>query len=249
VSDEPRVLIIPGLNGHAGMLMKAAPALFPGMRAVAFDHRFDLIEDGVEGMAARAIAAMREEGGDEPFFVCGESFGGTVALTIARQAPELVRGLMLFSTFGFYPRVASSGGKAGLWVLGAVGDRFVDKWFRVGRPFSIPGQLGFRFPREVAEDFLGRPAAHLPAYREKCALSVEFDALPWLPEIDCPALVLIGSWDPVVPTSCGRQLAQLLPRAELRQLPGGHLVHLVRAHEVGAVVADWAAGHSNTAAD
>ena len=39
----------------------------------------------------------------QPVFVCGESFGGTVALTLAHAAPERIAGLILFSTFGWYP--------------------------------------------------------------------------------------------------------------------------------------------------
>jgi pimeloyl-ACP methyl ester carboxylesterase len=52
--------------------------------------------------------------------------------------------------------------------------------------------------------------------------------------------VLTGTWDPVVPASAGLELARTIPRATLHRLPGGHLVHLVRANQVGALIADWA---------
>jgi pimeloyl-ACP methyl ester carboxylesterase len=116
-----------------------------------------------------------------------------------------------------------------------------DRAFKAGRPLSVPGQLGFRFSRDVVRGYLSRPEAYLPAYREKCLLSLRFDARPWLHDIRCPAFVLIGGWDPVVPTSAGRELARLLPHAELQRLRGGHLLHLVRAEQVGSLVADWAA--------
>jgi pimeloyl-ACP methyl ester carboxylesterase len=210
------------------------------LRPIAFDHRFDLAEGGVEALAERALACLdRDEGGSDPAFICGESFGGTVALTLTRRFPERVRGLLLFSTFGRYPEAATRGGEAGLALWRFLGPRTGDRVFLAGRPFSVPGQLGFRFSRQVARAYLTRPAAHLPAYREKCALSLRFDARPWLSEITCPALVLIGNWDPVVPISAGRELARLLPNAHLHQLPGGHLVHLVRAREAGALVNQW----------
>ena len=44
----PRVLIIPGLNGDPGMLMRAGPVLFPSWRPVAFNHHRDAAEGGVE---------------------------------------------------------------------------------------------------------------------------------------------------------------------------------------------------------
>jgi pimeloyl-ACP methyl ester carboxylesterase len=236
----PRVLVIPGLNGHPGMLLEAAPDLFPGLRPVAFDHRFDLADGGVEALAERALACLdSDEAGAEPAYICGESFGGTVALTLAHRSPERVRGLLLFSTFGRYPEVATRGGQAGLALWRFLGPRTGDRVFLAGRPFSVPGQLGFRFSRQVARAYLTRPAAHLPAYREKCALSLQFDARPWLAEVVCPTLVLIGTWDPVVPISAGRDLARRLPNARLHQLPGGHLVHLVRAQQAGALVDRW----------
>src|SRR5205814_1395839 len=96
-ATAPRVVIIPGLNGHPWLLMRYAPLLFPGWQAVAFNHHLDLAQDGVSGLASRALELIDP---DEPAFVCGESFGGTVALTLARHAPERVRGLILFSAFG-----------------------------------------------------------------------------------------------------------------------------------------------------
>jgi pimeloyl-ACP methyl ester carboxylesterase len=106
---------------------------------------------------------------------------------------------------------------------------------------SLPGALGFRVrsSREVLRAYLQQPELDLPAYRAKSELALRFDARAWLPELTCPAFVLIGTWDPVVPTRAGRDLARLMPRAELHCLPGGHLVHIVRAAEAGERIARW----------
>src|SRR5205085_12133560 len=101
VASGPCALIVPGLNGHPGLLMRWAPLLFPGWATQAFNHHVDLAEGGVEGLALRALAELPPE--CEPPFLCGEAFGGTVALTLAHMAPERVRGLVLFSTFGWHP--------------------------------------------------------------------------------------------------------------------------------------------------
>src|SRR4029077_10006821 len=83
----PRVLIIPGLNGDPGMLLRSAHLLFPNWRPLGFNHHHDLAEGGVGGMAQRALqppdAADADDADPRPVFVCGESFGGTVALTLA----------------------------------------------------------------------------------------------------------------------------------------------------------------------
>jgi pimeloyl-ACP methyl ester carboxylesterase len=233
----PRVLIIPGLNGHPGLLLRYAPLLFRGWRPVAFNHHLDMAEGGVPGLASRALDLIST---GEPVFVCGESFGGTVALTLARLAPERVRGLILFSAFGWHPSALARRGAPALAAWSFLGGRVGNNVYRAGRVVSLPTQLGFRAPPGLLRDYLFRPRAHVAAYRTKAELSLTFDARPWLRDLPTPAFVLIGSWDPVVPASAGRDLAHRMPHATLVRMPGGHLVHLVHARSVGGLIADWA---------
>jgi pimeloyl-ACP methyl ester carboxylesterase len=232
------VLVIPGLNGHPGLLMSAAPLLFPpAWRATAFNHHVDLATDGVEGLAERALRVIET---DEPVIVCGESFGGTVALTLAHLHPERVSGLILFSAFGWHPSNLARRGARVLAVWSFLGGRVNDTLYRAGRVASLPSQLGVRFPRHLLRRYLARPRAHVAAYRTKAELSLTFDARPWLPGVATPAFVLTGTWDPVVPARAGRELAGLLPNARLHTLRGGHLVHLVHARRVGGLICEWA---------
>ena len=217
------------------MLMHSAPELFPSWRAVAFNHHDDLAEDGVEGMALRAHELL-----DGPAFICGESFGGTVALTLAHQFPEKVRGLILLSTFGWHPSTLARRGVAALALWSFLGGRVNMPLYRAGRLASLPTQLGLRFPVELFDPYIQRPRAAVPAYRKKAELSLTFDARPWLAEIETAAFILAGTWDPVVPPSAGRELARRLPNATLHTLGGGHLVHLVHARRVGQLIGEWA---------
>jgi pimeloyl-ACP methyl ester carboxylesterase len=239
----PRVLVIPGLNGHPGLLMHSAPTLFPGLDAVPFDHHRDAAEDGVEGLARRALESLSAD--DRPIYVCGESFGGTVALTLAHKAPERVRGLILLSTFGWHPsRLARrSIGALAMWSF--LGGRVSTPVYRAGRLASLPTQLGLRFSSDLFRSYVSRPRADVAAYRTKAELSLRFDARPWLGGLQTPAFILAGSWDPVVPPSAGRELARHMPNATLHTLNGGHLVHLVKAPQVGQLIADWTRRHGS----
>lgn len=232
---SPSVLIVPGLNGHPGMLLRAAGELFPGWRVLAFNHHGDMAEGGVEGMAARARLLL-----DGPAFVCGESFGGTVALTLAHQSPETVKGLILLSTFGWHPSMLARRGVAALALWSFLGGRVNTSLYNAGRLASLPTQLGLRFSSELFNTYIQRPRADVAAYRKKAELSLTFDARPWLGTVETPAFILAGTWDPVVPASAGRDLARRLPNARLHLLPGGHLVHLVHARQVGRLIGDWA---------
>lgn len=238
----PRVLAIPGLNGYSGLLAEAAPGLFPEMRALVFDHRHEIAEGGIEGLAERALGVLdADAAGEEPAYVCGESFGGTVALTLARRYPERVRGLILLSTFAKYPRHRCHGGEAGLAVWRVLGDDRGARVVRMWRPFGVPGALGWRFSRETLRAYLEHPDGNPPAYRSKCEASVRFDARPWLGSLACPTFIVTGTWDPIVPISAGAELARLIPNARLHRLGGGHVVHLTRAPEVGQLIARWVA--------
>lgn len=234
---ERRVLIIPGLNGHPGLLMHWAPVLFPGWEVMAFDHHVDLAADGVEGLAARALAEMPPGGA---YFVCGESFGGTVALTMAHQAPERIRGLILLSTFGWHPSMLARRGIGALALWSFLGGRVGNTLYRLGRMASLPTQLGLTPSSDLLRSYLRRPRAHVLAYRNKAELSLTFDARPWLASVQTPAFILAGRWDRVVPASAARELARRLPKTTLHVVGGGHLVHLVHARRVGGLIDAWA---------
>jgi pimeloyl-ACP methyl ester carboxylesterase len=237
------VLVIPGLDGDPRLLMDAAHRLLPGLRALPFDHRQAPVEGEMDELVERAVAILdADQAGDGPAVLCGESFGGTVALTIAHRHPERVRGLVLFSAFGWYPAASARASRLGIQLWRLLGDQHASTIFRLWRPVSVPGALGVRPPSALVHAYIKRHKLHLPSYRAKCQLALQFDARPWLGEITCPAFLLVGTWDPVVPTRAGRALARRLPKAELHCLPGGHLVHIVRATEAGALIARWRQG-------
>jgi pimeloyl-ACP methyl ester carboxylesterase len=237
-----RVLYIPGLDGDPGLMRTAAPWLFRGLRVLAFDHRLDPMTGGVEGLAERALAVLDADAETvTPAFVCGESFGGTAALTLARRYPTRIRGLILLSAFGWYPSVANRAPRLCLALWRVLGDRAAACLLRWWRPLSLLGALGIPCSRDMARAYLRRPAPDLPGYRVKCEVSLHFDARPWLDSIACPTLILTGTWDPVVPTCAGEELARRIPNARLHRLPGGHLPHVARPTQAGELISGWLA--------
>jgi 3-oxoadipate enol-lactonase len=239
---RPRLLVIPGLDGDPGLLASAAPALFQAFRPLWFDHRLDDVAGGVDGLAERALAILdNDDEADAPAYVCGESFGSTVALTLARRYPDRVRGLVLLSAFGWYPRLPAWSARLGLLVWRVLGDRLTARILELWRPIGAPGALGLGCPKDIRQAYLTQQVVHLPGYRGKCHIAIGFDARPWLNSIGCPSFVLVGTWDPVVPTRAGVDLAARIPHARLVRLPGSHLVHVRRAEQVGRLLAEWLA--------
>jgi pimeloyl-ACP methyl ester carboxylesterase len=236
-----RVLVIPGLDGDASMVRAVAPRLFEGMRVLAFDHHFDTMDGGLEGLAERALAVLDSDpDADAPALVCGESFGGTAALTLAHRHPSRVRGLILLSAFGWYPKTFAYLPRLHLRLWQLVGDRWARRLLRVWRPLTLPAALGWGCSSELVRAYLRRPAIHVAGYRAKCDMALRFDARPWLAAIQSPTLILIGTWDPFVPTRAGQELAERLPNARLHQLAGGHLTHIAHPTAAGELITHWA---------
>ncbi len=237
-AEDPRqvALLIPGVDGHPGLLAGAAATLLPGHARLYYDHQYDRAEDGLEAMADRAAALIPP---GKQALVFGESFGGVVALLLARRHPRRVRALVLFSTFASYPEPSAGLARLGLRLWDLLGDRGAAPVLWLGRVLGIFSQLGFPPTRAAARAYLRHPFPDLPAYRAKCRLLLDFDARPWLGEIACPTLVLTGRFDPVVPVAAGRVLAAGLARARLRRVAGGHIPHVARPAEVGAIFAEW----------
>lgn len=236
------VLVIPGLDGHAGLLEAVAPALLPGLRPVFYDHRLDRAEGGAEGMAERALRVLDATvGTNEPAYVCGESFGSVVALALARRQPDRVRGLILLSGFGSYPALPGALGRLGMRAWRRLGDRAAFPLVVAARPLGTFSQIGLRAPRSTRRAYLSHPFPDLSAYRAKCQLALEFDARPWLMEVRIPTLLLCASWDPVVPTSCSRELAAGIAGSQLVRLGAGHASYLGAPEPVGQAITAWRA--------
>jgi pimeloyl-ACP methyl ester carboxylesterase len=201
----------------------------------------DLAEDGVAGLSERAWQQVENISAREPLYVAGESFGGPIALELARAHRDRVAGLILISTFARFPAVETWPRLAGLRLWQRLGDPLVEELlFRV-RCLEWPFALGLRPPLRTLRAFLAQPRSHAPAYRQKGILALSYDAEPWLAELDIPVLVLVPRWDLAVPPAAGLALAAALPRATLLRTPGGHLSHLVHLELVGRTVSSWRA--------
>src|SRR5687768_10756460 len=94
---EP-VLLVHGLAGNAGNWCEVVPELVERRRVIAVDlpghaGSAPLPRGATVDDFAAATAAVLEAEGVERALVAGHSFGGLVALRLARSRPELVRGL------------------------------------------------------------------------------------------------------------------------------------------------------------
>lgn len=166
----------------------------------------------------------------EGVHLVGHSYGGAVALEIARRWPERVRSLTLYEPVRFavlrahdatqWEASLQLGRQVGLASLSgareAAGRRFVDHW-------SGEGSWDALTPNARA-----RIAAFMPKVQAEFeALFADPVPLPAWAELRVPVRLLCGDRSPLPVQRIAERLAQVLPHAGLQRLPAqGHMAPL-----------------------
>ncbi|MGI8906201.1 MAG: alpha/beta fold hydrolase [Candidatus Sumerlaeaceae bacterium] len=175
---------------------------------------------------AAEVKAMIDKAGTTPAIVCGESFGGPIALTFARVYPDHAAALVLLGTFAHLPFrrrawLARTFGRQ-LYLLASL----LPGWtLRFSRRIYNPA-VARSEPRALREAVRKKVSPTLSTYLFKACLALSFDARRWLPGIRMPSLVIAGEKDRLIPPQCSCEIAGLLQNARLVTIPNsGHLSH------------------------
>lgn len=206
--DGPLIVLSPGLGDRRETYRFLAPRLVrAGYRVAVADLRGH--GESSTGWpsytrtdtAGDLLALIRRLGG--PAVLVGASFSGGAAVIAAAREPELVRALVLIGPATRTPRIRP----------GALTARFVAGTALIGlalllrSPVLWGGYLRYAYPAVRPADFAAYLRALQADLREPgrmaaavaMGLSSPADAEARLPEIRCPALVVMGSRDPDFP--------------------------------------------------
>lgn len=171
--------------------------------------------------------------------VLGVSLGGAAAQQLAWQAPGLVRRLVLAATG---PGMGGVPGSPRVLVHLATPRRYLDRDYFARVAGKIYGGEARRAPGLLLahdRNRFGAPPSVL-GYAGQLYAMAGWTSVPYLPRLPHRTLVLAGDDDPIVPMVNGRMLATLIPRGELRVVPGGgHLFVLERPAEIAGIVAEF----------
>ena len=236
----PPLLLVHGLAGSTGNWVELVPDLVGSYRVISIDlpghARSEPLLRGatMEDFAAAAAAVLEAEGVQQAI-VAGHSFGGLVAIRLARSRPELVRALLLVSPAG----IATTTRLAQVLVLtsatirpGRRVARFRHRWAErtwyrraLFRPWFVSDADALS--ARATHGLLAAQSLHADTKVASRAMLSD-DPREHLTEISCPALVLWGARDPQLPLEDAFEYARRL-RAKLRVVADcGHLVIVER---------------------
>jgi pimeloyl-ACP methyl ester carboxylesterase len=226
-----RLILLPGLACDHVMWQDQLAALPASLRPHVTDVHARC--ETIEAMARTLL----DEHPDE-LILCGASMGGIVAMEVARQAPGRIRGLALLGTSA-RPETEEIRALREA-AIGLFADGRAAEVLRANVPLAFHASRAgdTALVRRYMDFVLAAGAQQL--IRQNRAIMTRPDARMHLAALRCPVLVVCGDADPLTPPECSREIAALLPQAQLEILaPCGHMLTMEQPARVNALLLQW----------
>ena len=222
----PQLILIPGRLNDGDLFRDQVAALTDICRPA--------VADVTRGRSFAELAATVLSTAEDRFALAGFSFGGIVAMEIARQAPERLTHLALLDTT-MAPDTAESL---------AARRKTADMAERATRFHGFSDQLAGTYlaPQNRTDSAL---VDRIRAMTERLGVEVfarqtrleRPDNRAALAALACPVLVACGAEDILTPPAHHREIAALIPGAELVLIPdAGHMTPLEQPDAVTAAL-------------
>ena len=234
------LLLVNGI-GATGELFGSFRRHLPDRETIAFDapgvgRSSTPLLPMTMAQLADLVARVVGEVGHEQVDVLGISWGGALSMELAHRHPRLIRRMVLTATTPGWGGIL--GRPAALGVLASPARYYsADYLRRIAPTLYGPGILAR--PDLLAEHTelrTNRRPSFLGYWYQLLAIQI-WSALPYLPRLRQPTLVLAGDRDPITPAGHGRILASRLPAGRLHLVEGGGHLHLfIRAEEMADLI-------------
>ncbi|WP_157900267.1 alpha/beta fold hydrolase [Rhodoferax koreensis] len=227
----PQLVLIPGLACDAQMWRAPLDVLPVALRPMVSD-----VHTRLPTIETMAQALLDEHPGE--LLLCGASMGGMIAMQAAHLGGARVRGLVLIGTSARPETAAMRQLREGVLNLFAQGR--AAEVLRANIPLALA-------PRHAADPVLAQAylsmmlrAGDDQLTRQNRAVMARPDLRPHLPALRCATLVLCGDMDRLAPPEHSREIAGLVPGAELRMLAGcGHMPTMEAPEPVNREMLAW----------
>ena len=224
VGEGPDVLLIGGLGDTVESWQFQLDGLADRYRLTAFDNRgagrtpLSGAPLSAAAMADDAAALLRALG-IASAHVTGFSLGSAIAQELALRHPDLVRSLVLTSTYSRPEALFRSQLRFWRWLPGvAPSERaFFEAFFTW---VYTPRAHADGAVDEIIEEALAFPHQQpIEAFQAQVDACASHDAEGRLAQIAVPTLVLAGEFDNILPPRCSRSVAEAIPGARFEVMP------------------------------
>jgi poly(3-hydroxyalkanoate) depolymerase len=236
---RPPLLLINGIGASLEALEPFAAAVDPAVEVIRFDppgiggsplppgpYRFTAL--------CRLIAGLLTELGHDQADVLGISWGGAVAQHFAAFQGARCRRLVLTATAAGAPMVLA---RPSVLAHLMTPRRYLDHAYLERVAGDLYGGSA-RTDWAAASTALhsGERPASSRGYLYQLAAVTGWTAVPFLPWLRQPALILAGDDDPIIPPANARLMHRLIRDSRLHVYPGGHLGLITEAATLAPVV-------------
>ena len=234
----------PGVSAFANWRLNM-PVLAEGRRVVALDcvgfGYTDRAPDGTysQDLWVRHILAVMDELGIERADIVGNSFGGSMALALAIHHPDRVRSIVLMGSVGV--EFDLTPGLDAVWGYepGLENMRHLLDIFAHDRGLVTDELAELRFRAADREGISEAFAQMFPKPRQASIAALAHDEAA-IAGIVCPALIVHGREDEVIPMSNSLALFDLIPNAEMHLFGNcGHWTQIEHKDRFNMLVADF----------
>lgn len=247
-SGDP-VVLLNGTGESGGTWLAQTNDLEDRWRCIAVDQRDTGYSSYVEQPytpreMAEDAAGLIEALGLGAAHVVGYSLGGAAAMELALVRPDLVRSLVLLSTWPGSDEWCKAEFRS--WI--AIRERYWDDeekfldallvWVFGPKTYTTPGLIdGYKTMAAARE-----PTQRQEGFVRQCLADIAHDAEDRIHAISAPTLVIVGEDDICTPPRYARRLAELIPGARLVTIPdAAHGALWERPSEVNAAITEFLA--------
>jgi pimeloyl-ACP methyl ester carboxylesterase len=229
------VVLVPGLDGTGQLFYRQRPLLMRS-RAVATYALRDSTSEMSTLVDDLAGVIETVSPGDKRAIVIGESFGGTLAMSLALARPDRVSALVVLNSFAhFTPRFRLH---LALWGLRALPWGMMPL---VRRATASRMHSAHTHAEEVREFMRVTTSASREGYLNRLRALTRYDIRDRLHQLRMPTLFLAAELDHLVPSVAqAKSMAARVPGAQVRVLPGhGHICLIAPGIDLGGILDEW----------
>lgn len=239
-ADGRGAILVHGLTGNADLWEATVGALAPRHRVVAMDlrghgasGRTEAPDDFTLERAATDVVEVADDVGFGTFLLVGHGVGGDIAQLVALSDPERLEALVLIGCGPGPMDPASGWAVTRRQIADVVADRGIEGGWEAYLEAGLLGWDLHEVPDEILDAWRQQfvrtaPSAFVGFAR---ASAEQADRSSELRGLGVPTLVAVGDDDDAFLTHA-RRLAELIPGADLAEVPGGgHSPQIARAEE------------------